>query len=343
MGGYLSEKEAELLGRSLLAITNAAGSSVFQETVLQEYSSLFGLDYCHLAHMTEKLDINIHLSQGDGEGVFSPYGEHGEHCIFKNDALIYPPAPIPVSIDNSTFTAIAQENPLYDAIRNNVSYLTTIAGVHPDRNGLIGLRYDQRPITDGERIINSILAPNILSLYHLHQKMVRYHDLNSFLINEVTRSHESPFIILDSRFRIILNHNGFSDNLKRFGLTEHDIITTMERYGIDSITRTCEQQDSCCISPGAFPVVLRIEPALINRYYYYKIQPVESTVNIIGKQITRREHEIYEMVKSGLTNRVIAETLSISEETVKRHLSNLYLKTGAPNRTALSQMDFRWN
>lgn len=343
MGGYLSEKEAKLAGRYLQAITEAVGSSAFLETVLREYTSLFGLDYCHLANMTEELDINIHLSRGDGDGVFSPYDEFGEHCIFKNEALIYPPAPMPVSINSSTFTALARENPLYDAISKNVLHLTTIAGVHPDRNGIIGLRYDRRTITDSERIINSIIAPHILSLYHLHLKMVQYRDLNGYLVHEISRSHVTPFIILDSRFHVILNHNGFTDSLTRFGLTEHDIITALEHYGPELIQKKCEQHDFFKYRPAELPVQCILETVLINGGFYYKIQLVENTLNIPGKQITHREEEVYALVKKGYTNRKIAEELSISEETVKRHLSNLYLKTGAQNRTALSQMDFHWN
>ncbi len=339
MGGPLSEKEAARLGSILLAITGAIGSDGFLDTVLHEYSSLFNLDYCHLADMTEELTINIHQSLGNGDDVFRPYSEHGEHCVFKNPDLVFPPAPMAVQFDNASFKAIAQVNPLYEAIHKNIPAITTIAGVHPDRNGIIGLRYDHRELTDQERIISSLLAPQILALYHLHQKMIRYRDLNSYLVDMITGRGERPFIIIDSRWGIILNHNGFFDRLRSFGVSQKDIINSLNEHSLEKIRTVCGQHDSFNVPLGTHPAHLTVEPAYVDARVYYKIQVVEHTAPSAGTKVTRREREIFSMVKKGCTNRMIAEELSIAEETVKRHLSNLYMKTGAQNRTALSQMD----
>ncbi|OZC43838.1 DNA-binding response regulator [Rhodococcus sp. RS1C4] len=48
--------------------------------------------------------------------------------------------------------------------------------------------------------------------------------------------------------------------------------------------------------------------------------------------LTNRELEVLEAVAFAMTNRQIARTLNISELTVKRHLSNAYLKLGASSR-----------
>jgi DNA-binding CsgD family transcriptional regulator len=52
-------------------------------------------------------------------------------------------------------------------------------------------------------------------------------------------------------------------------------------------------------------------------------------------KLTRRETDILRRVLDGCKNTDIATELEISEQTVKDHLSNLYLKTGAQNRMAL--------
>ena len=52
-------------------------------------------------------------------------------------------------------------------------------------------------------------------------------------------------------------------------------------------------------------------------------------------KLTRRETDILRRVLDGYKNTDIAVELEISEQTVKDHLSNLYLKTGAENRMAL--------
>jgi len=50
--------------------------------------------------------------------------------------------------------------------------------------------------------------------------------------------------------------------------------------------------------------------------------------------LTGREVEVLRLVAAGKTNRMIAETLSISEKTVARHVSNIFTKLDLPSRSA---------
>jgi DNA-binding NarL/FixJ family response regulator len=50
--------------------------------------------------------------------------------------------------------------------------------------------------------------------------------------------------------------------------------------------------------------------------------------------LSRREHEVLSMVAHGARNREIADTLSISEFTVKRHMQNSLQKLGVESRNA---------
>ncbi|HEV7499096.1 MAG TPA: response regulator transcription factor [Vicinamibacteria bacterium] len=52
--------------------------------------------------------------------------------------------------------------------------------------------------------------------------------------------------------------------------------------------------------------------------------------------LTKRELEITSVVVSGLSNREIARKLSLSEDTVKHHLTNIFNKMGASNRLELA-------
>ena len=56
--------------------------------------------------------------------------------------------------------------------------------------------------------------------------------------------------------------------------------------------------------------------------------------------LTRRERDVAKLVAAGQRNRSIAETLGISEGTVKMHLHNVYAKLGLESRTQLA-MDER--
>ena len=50
-------------------------------------------------------------------------------------------------------------------------------------------------------------------------------------------------------------------------------------------------------------------------------------------QLSIREIEVLRLVAQGMSNRVIAKTLFISEKTVKNHLYNIFKKIGVTDRT----------
>lgn len=52
--------------------------------------------------------------------------------------------------------------------------------------------------------------------------------------------------------------------------------------------------------------------------------------------LTPREHEIASLVTQGMRNKEIAQQLSISEQTVKNHLQNVYDKLGVSDRLELA-------
>jgi DNA-binding NarL/FixJ family response regulator len=52
-------------------------------------------------------------------------------------------------------------------------------------------------------------------------------------------------------------------------------------------------------------------------------------------KLTRREVDVLRRVLDGLKNIEIAEELEISEQTVKDHMSNVYMKIGVENRFSL--------
>jgi len=54
---------------------------------------------------------------------------------------------------------------------------------------------------------------------------------------------------------------------------------------------------------------------------------------MLPEPLSSREHEVLKQISAGLTNREIADALSISAETVKKHTGNIYSKLGARGRT----------
>ena len=50
-------------------------------------------------------------------------------------------------------------------------------------------------------------------------------------------------------------------------------------------------------------------------------------------ELTEREREVLQLVRSGLANKQIARRLAISERTVKAHLTHIFQRLGVSDRT----------
>ncbi len=59
-------------------------------------------------------------------------------------------------------------------------------------------------------------------------------------------------------------------------------------------------------------------------------------IDPVLKTLTEREREVLELIASGLTNKEIASRLTITANTVKRHLKSLFTKLGVNTRSAAS-------
>lgn len=101
---------------------------------------------------------------------------------------------------------------------------------------------------------------------------------------------------------------------------------------------------------GARGIVLKASPpelllksirAVHEGQFWVGSEPVASWARAGGPSttgfgLTSREVEIISAIKEGSSNREIASKLAISEETVKRHLSNIYGKLGVSSRLELA-------
>lgn len=56
--------------------------------------------------------------------------------------------------------------------------------------------------------------------------------------------------------------------------------------------------------------------------------------------LSRREREVLDLVAHGLSNRLIAERLFLSERTVARHAGSILAKLGVPSRSAATALAF---
>jgi DNA-binding NarL/FixJ family response regulator len=82
-------------------------------------------------------------------------------------------------------------------------------------------------------------------------------------------------------------------------------------------------------------------PSLLTGLRAYS-QPVSlESLEPLKEPLTNRELEILQFIAQGLANKQIALQLEISEHTVKFHLSSIYAKLGATNRTEAVNIGIR--
>ncbi len=74
-------------------------------------------------------------------------------------------------------------------------------------------------------------------------------------------------------------------------------------------------------------------PALVQGLLERHVLPVLEEAGQVVDPLTGRERQVLQLTAQGLSNKQIASSLDISENTVKFHLSSLYAKLGATSRT----------
>jgi DNA-binding NarL/FixJ family response regulator len=79
-------------------------------------------------------------------------------------------------------------------------------------------------------------------------------------------------------------------------------------------------------------------------HWLYENPPILEALSLeeIEEPLTPREREVLELVSQGLPNKLIARKLTISEHTVKFHLSSLSAKLGASSRTDAVRRGLRY-
>lgn len=66
------------------------------------------------------------------------------------------------------------------------------------------------------------------------------------------------------------------------------------------------------------------------------LKPPETGHEADMQPLSPRELDVVDLVRTGMTNRAVAEALYIGPETVKTHLKNIYSKVGVSSRWELS-------
>ncbi|MEW6571645.1 MAG: helix-turn-helix transcriptional regulator [Nitrospirota bacterium] len=154
-------------------------------------------------------------------------------------------------------------------------------------------------------------------------------------------------VVFNPSLDIIYSNRQATNFLKRFEMPE-EVITISRRIFKAMVTSSIIE-----FFPGEIYIIKRFEGSPSNWtfrvfigekpdsfvYIFIIEEKISNKLNMneIRQQyrLTRRETDILRRVLDGLKNTEIAEELEISEQTVKDHLSNIYVKLGVKNRFAL--------
>ena len=154
-------------------------------------------------------------------------------------------------------------------------------------------------------------------------------------------------IIFDRKMHIVYRNRRSNSILNRFELPSE--VTTINRNIFEAVNKGRLNE----LFPGEIYLTKKFDGSSSNwifRFYVYeKTDPLiyvvimEETIsnklnmNEIRQKfrLTRCETDIVRRVVDGRRNIEIATELDISVQTVKDHLSNIYMKTGVENRMAL--------
>jgi len=107
-----------------------------------------------------------------------------------------------------------------------------------------------------------------------------------------------------------------------------------------------EGADDYIVKPFVLPNLLARIEAILRRCKQIKKDNSQINIKNIKKsnnEITKKESDVLELIIKGFTNKEIANTLNITELTVKTHLRNIYKKLNVNNRTQLVLMAMQLN
>ena len=157
-------------------------------------------------------------------------------------------------------------------------------------------------------------------------------------------------IIFDQKMKMVYRNRRANNILNRFDLPPE--VTTLNKRIFDAVYRGKLNE----LFAGEIYLTKKFDGSPSNwvfRFYVHDKQDprvhlviIEETIsnklnmNEIRQKfrLTRRETDIVRRVLDGLRNIEIAGDLEISKQTVKDHLSNIYMKIGVENRMALMRI-----
>lgn len=110
-------------------------------------------------------------------------------------------------------------------------------------------------------------------------------------------------------------------------LEDRSVVNAVKAGAIGYLLKDTEASELCRCIKAAFEGKVQLSPEASARLMKALQSPDPLT------ELTEREHEVLVALSKGLSNSEIAEALSVTEKTVKTHVSNVLAKLSVKSRT----------
>ncbi|WP_193065150.1 LuxR C-terminal-related transcriptional regulator [Oceanobacillus oncorhynchi] len=149
---------------------------------------------------------------------------------------------------------------------------------------------------------------------------------SSLNIKDLIKTYsELKIIVLTAK-----NRESYVDYAIRIGVRGYLLIEAEANVLIEAVNY---------VSKGQFYLHSLVIHHFLNKYRETELEKTTSAVNLNAKYkkplhlLSRRECEVLQLLSEGMANRLISETLSLSEKTVNNHVSSILRKMKVIDRT----------
>lgn len=314
----------------------------FTHELLPRFIDIIPFNRCHIGAMDAQGNSMFPLSLGplDIDSAYKPV-EHDDPWRPEN-------TPLPGGISctyfgHRTMEHLNKTNPFWNHLSGIVPHRAVGAVMHPAARGLTCIIFDDHQHTDYEQYFFSHTAKILLNHYVQREKHFYY----EIVIKSIKEENfmAAPHIAVFAKNGMPLNYN-FRPCVPLAAYKEINAIITNDQDFHQLVNKV-----ELTGMPDAKIYSLEDNKGATYRCLFYcALYDGECYILITIKgiekcpmqKLTVREKAIAELMYEGLTNRCISEHLSISVETVKKHLSNIFKKLNITNRTELAKLALKF-
>ncbi len=150
---------------------------------------------------------------------------------------------------------------------------------------------------------------------------------------ELFRRHQPDVTLMDLRMPVLSGFEAIAVLRREFPASRFIVLTTYE--GEEDINRALRAGAQGYVLKGMTGEELIDAVRLVAQGFRYIPQAVKERLagHLFGSRLTPRETEVLQLIVAGLSNREIAEQLSVTEGTVKSFVNSILGKLGVRDRT----------